>query len=176
MTDLQPEYLFDRFLESVTDLNVVVDALAREQVIRQVMTETGESRQPRTAEMRNWQRRDRAANPEKHQAKNRAHNLRRNYGMTVGDYDRMRADQEYRCAICGRHEDEIPVKHGGRPRLDGSRATRPPLVVDHCHTTGRVRKLLCDRCNHLLGHAGEDIAVLQAAARYLTQMEPAPCP
>lgn len=83
----------------------------------------------------------------------------------------MRADQEHRCAICGVHEDEIPVKHGGRPRADGSRATRLPLVVDHCHTTGRVRKLLCDRCNHLLGHAREDVTILRAAICYLSESD-----
>lgn len=115
-----------------------------------------------------WNRKDRAARPEVHQARNRALNLRAKYGITVEEYDRRRAEQGHRCAICRRHEDEIPVGPAGRPRADGSRATRLPLVVDHNHATGEVRKLLCDRCNHLIGHAREDREVLLAAAEYLS--------
>lgn len=65
--------------------------------------------------------------------------------------DQLRADQHYRCAICGRHEDQLP---GG-------------LVVDHDHGTGFVRGVLCPACNSLLGLAGDSAAVLAAAQHYL---------
>ena len=47
------------------------------------------------------------------------------------------------------------------------RETKP--CVDHCHSTGRVRGILCGRCNLLLGHANDQPAILRACARYLKQ-------
>jgi hypothetical protein len=73
--------------------------------------------------------------------------LRRLYGITKSDYDAMYAEQAGCCAICGR----------------GS----PVLHVDHDHTTGGVRALLCSRCNTALGLFGESPDVLRAALRYL---------
>lgn len=115
-----------------------------------------------------WNKKDRAARPEVHQIRNRRDNLWRLYRLTPEEYDRRRAEQGHRCAICQRHEDEIPVGPAGRPRADGSRATRLPLVPDHDHKTGEVRKLLCDRCNHVIGHAQESREILLAAAEYLS--------
>lgn len=80
------------------------------------------------------------------------------YGLTVGDVDRMREDQGNRCAICKTHADDIPhtaFKHN-------------PLVIDHCHTTGKVRGLLCPTCNAMLGHAKDNVAILSAAITYLS--------
>jgi hypothetical protein len=53
------------------------------------------------------------------------------YDLTVDDYDAMVKNQRNLCKICG----EKPKR----------------LVVDHCHTTGAVRGLLCVRCNSCLG-------------------------
>lgn len=61
--------------------------------------------------------------------------LRRNYGITVEDYDRMFKEQNGRCKICGRHRTEQKFK----------------LCVDYNHETGKVRGLLCHRCNVGLG-------------------------
>jgi hypothetical protein len=82
-----------------------------------------------------------AANPR--QARDRA--LRRLYGITVEDYDRMFADQSGACLLCDR--------------------TDVVLVVDHDHDTGAIRGLLCHRCNLLLGQV-EKIG-LTKFARYL---------
>jgi len=60
----------------------------------------------------------------------------------------MKEVQKGRCLICTK----IPTKQ---------------LVVDHCHTTGKVRGLLCDKCNFLLGLANDQINVLQNAIAYL---------
>ncbi|MDH6460136.1 hypothetical protein M2302_000287 [Micromonospora sp. A200] len=98
----------------------------------------------------------------------RASDLWRKYRMRPADYDALRAEQDYRCAICRTHEDDITTSRGGRPRLDGSKAAEAfKLVVDHCHTTGRVRGLLCNRCNFLIGKAGESEATLISAIAYL---------
>lgn len=74
-----------------------------------------------------------------------------NYGITVEQYDEMLAKQGGCCAICG--------------DLPGS--TKRKFHVDHDHQTGRVRGILCMRCNLVLGYAKETPAVLSAAILYL---------
>lgn len=81
----------------------------------------------------------------------RAARLMAEYGITQEDYDRMHADQGGQCAICG------------GPGL-GRFGT---LHVDHCHTTGAVRGLLCDNCNMALGQFKDAPALLRRAADYL---------
>ena len=76
--------------------------------------------------------------------------LRRNYGVGLDWYDEKLEAQGGRCAICL-----------CRPR------TRV-LAVDHDHFTGKLRGLLCGRCNHgLLQFAQEDITILKRAIEYL---------
>lgn len=80
-------------------------------------------------------------------------NLRRIYdGVTAEDYQRMMADQDGRCAICGTDK---PAGRGKR------------LHVDHCHAGGQVRGLLCVNCNNGLGNFVDDPARLLAAISYL---------
>lgn len=79
--------------------------------------------------------------------------LRRKYGLERADFDRMVVEQGNRCRICRRE----PNGNGHHARLH----------VDHCHTSGRVRGLLCSNCNTMIGLAGEDPKVLLAAVEYL---------
>lgn len=111
----------------------------------------------------------REANRDEEAEKNRRWRFQREYGITVEEYDEMRAAQEYRCAICQRHEDELP-RHLGRPTSDGLQVLGRALVVDHCHREGRVRKLLCHPCNQGLGMFEEDPERLEAAARYVREV------
>ncbi len=78
-----------------------------------------------------------------------AYRLRKYFNMTVSDYDLMLVDQGDACAICGL------VNNDRR------------MVVDHCHSTGRVRGLLCSTCNLGLGHFSDEPALLFAALEYL---------
>lgn len=71
------------------------------------------------------------------------------YGMTLEEYQERAAAQGGRCAICG----DQPEK--GR------------LHVDHNHTTGAVRDLLCRPCNHALGNAQDNPSRLRAMIAYL---------
>jgi hypothetical protein len=68
------------------------------------------------------------------------------YGTTARAVADMATRQEGCCAICGK-------------------ARR--LVVDHEHTSGRVRGLLCSRCNVGVGQFLDDVELLKSAIRYL---------
>ena len=90
-------------------------------------------------------------------AKWREKYLRRAYGISVDEFDRMRAEQEGRCAICGATEP------GGR---------HEEFVVDHDHDTGAVRALLCNACNTGIGLMREDPSILASAIEYVRRHSP----
>jgi hypothetical protein len=72
----------------------------------------------------------------------------RRYGLTPANYTRMLTAQNGKCAICGREE----AHH---------------LHVDHDHASGRVRSLLCRRCNNGLGQFNDSVTLLEAAIAYI---------
>lgn len=113
------------------------------------------NRERRIAAVREWRA---ALSPEVAKERLRRIRLRQFYGMEIEEFDALRAMQDYRCAICGRHEDDIPKP---RPRDHSS------LVPDHCHETGMNRGLLCNPCNIFLGHAKNDERILASAIEYL---------
>jgi Recombination endonuclease VII len=98
--------------------------------------------------MRKW----RADNPEKAKASARRSDLKRNYGIAPEDYDALLASQGSACAICSTKE---PGGNGGT------------FHVDHCHSGGNVRGLLCQRCNMALGLFKDDTAAIAKAVEYL---------
>jgi len=77
--------------------------------------------------------------------------LKKWYGISLDDYNRMWSEQGGRCFICGRHETEF----------------QRPLCVDHSHSTGKVRKLLCGNCNRALGLVYDNVDILQTMIKYL---------
>ena len=97
-------------------------------------------------------------NPERAHQTARRSSLRSRYGLTIADYERMRDAQGGLCAVCG-HAERRTARGGNQPRH---------LAVDHDHTTGRVRSLLCHDCNTLIGLAEDDLAILITAATYVT--------
>ena len=115
---------------------------------------------PAKARAKRWQQ----ANPERVNAyyrarrlepevkrRERAGHLMRKYGMKIEQYDAMLEAQGGGCFICSRP-----------PREDIS------LHVDHDHSTGNVRGILCFRCNNALADFGEDPEILRKAASYLS--------
>lgn len=85
------------------------------------------------------------------------YNLKRNYGLTIEEYNKMLESQQGVCAICGKEE-----------YLTDNKGQTRPLSVDHNHETGEVRGLLCDRCNRGIGIFYEDVDALEKAIQYLT--------
>lgn len=77
----------------------------------------------------------------------------RKYGITPEDYDAMWEKQKGRCLICGEKKERKGKYYS--------------LYVDHNHTTGKVRGLLCQRCNFLIGQARDNVRILRSAIRYL---------
>lgn len=88
------------------------------------------------------------ANPERF----RKNNLKK-YGLTLEDYAALEKVQKSLCAICLRPDNGIR------------------LAVDHNHTTGKVRGLLCKRCNKALGGFRDDPSLISRAAEYLRTYE-----
>ncbi len=78
--------------------------------------------------------------------------LKSRYGITRQQYDAMLQQCKGRCEVCKAPFSEI---------------TKDRPFVDHCHKTGKVRGLICLRCNAALGHAGDDSKILRALARYV---------
>jgi len=79
------------------------------------------------------------------------HHYKKQYGITVEERDALLASQGGTCRTCPKVED------------GWSRG----WAVDHCHTTGKVRGVLCKHCNLALGHARDDAALLRRLADYL---------
>ena len=82
--------------------------------------------------------------------------IQRTYGITAEEYYDMLAAQDNKCAICESEE------------VNSSRVSSGKLFIDHCHDTGKVRGLLCSKCNHSIGLLNDDVDLLRKAIDYLT--------
>jgi hypothetical protein len=91
---------------------------------------------------------------------NRKDKLWRNFGLTLEGYEKLFEGQERVCAIC--KEPEKTFSNNGFPKH---------LAVDHCHTTGKVRGLLCHHCNAGIGNLKDNIELLKEAITYLSRYE-----
>jgi hypothetical protein len=85
----------------------------------------------------------------------RAAHLKQCYGLSQDDYDAMLAAQSSGCAICGKS-----VADNGKF-----------LAVDHNHTTGKIRGLLCRECNSAIGFMHDNPSFLRLAASYLERTD-----
>ena len=90
-----------------------------------------------------------------HQVKNRmrkrAYWTLKRYGITVEYFEQMFEKQKGCCLGCGIHQDDL----------------KKSLNIDHDHSTGKVRGLLCNPCNLLLGRIEKDIKVARRLIRYI---------
>lgn len=76
--------------------------------------------------------------------------MKKRYGLNQEDYKNLLDEQDGKCAICGKEE---------------IRERR--LSVDHCHETGKIRGLLCSKCNMVLGLVNDNKDTLINALNYL---------
>lgn len=97
--------------------------------------------------MKEW-RKNNPTNITKHAR--RKYFLKYKYGLTPDDFNRMMKEQDSCCFIC-------------KDKFNSIRATR----IDHCHTTGKIRNILCMKCNLILGFIKEDILIAQKIVEYI---------
>ena len=95
----------------------------------------------------------RKKNKEKLRKQKRKETLKKIYGITLNDYNEMFSNQSGCCAICGKHQSQ----------------ENKALSVDHNHLTGEVRKLLCCKCNFLVGKIESNIDIIDNIFSYLEE-------
>jgi hypothetical protein len=91
----------------------------------------------------------RASNPQK-DARDRQKARARFHGIELEDFERILAEQDGCCGLCGKRLRSRRDRH-----------------IDHCHRTGRVRGVLCFTCNKGLGMLGDNEVGLRRAIAYL---------
>ena len=84
----------------------------------------------------------------------RKHNsdLKRRYRITRRVYESILKGQNFRCAICQEHQDDVGT-----------------LVMEHDNETGILRSACCNSCNLMLGYCKEDVEILAKAIKYLEE-------
>lgn len=92
----------------------------------------------------------------KHREYSREWRLKRYYNLSTSEYEDILKRQNGVCAIC---------------KEESSSDNSNYLVVDHSHDSGKVRGLLCDRCNRAIGSLRDNPIILQNAISYLTNLE-----
>lgn len=95
--------------------------------------------------------REKYRNKPETKAKIRNRKLIENYGITTEDFEKMLKEQNFCCAGCGTHQNEL----------------NKILNIDHNHKTGFVRGLLCGNCNRALGLIKDNLETLNKLIKYL---------
>jgi hypothetical protein len=81
--------------------------------------------------------------------------LQKLYGLTVDEYKQLYAEANGCCQVCGISEENNNKR----------------LAVDHCHTTGKVRGLLCGKCNTALGQLDDNLNKISSLYSYLKERQ-----
>lgn len=106
----------------------------------------------KTKERRSELRKKRYSDKQEHiKSVNRNSLLKFRFGISHDIYEEMLKSQNFKCAICETDQKDLDKR----------------LAVDHCHTTGTVRGLLCGSCNRALGLLKDDYKIVNKAKEYL---------
>lgn len=97
------------------------------------------------------ERRERSKNP-KYKLIQRKYKLKK-FGITLEYYEQMIKEQNNCCAICKTSQEKLTKL----------------LSIDHDHKTGKVRGLLCGKCNRALGYFNDNIKTIEKAIEYVTK-------
>ena len=92
----------------------------------------------------------------------KGYDLKKHYGITLDQYTTLLKEQNGVCAICKQPE-------FARDHRTGKLRS---LAVDHNHTTGRIRGLLCTNCNKAVGHLKDDSELARKCEEYLLKYRP----
>lgn len=111
-----------------------------------------EWREKHKEEKRIYMQKWHADNRKRDLTKDRLNWVQRMYGISKEDYIAMENEQQGSCYICGM------ANSNGRK-----------LSLDHDHTTGKVRRLICHKCNVILGMSEDDISRLSLCIEYLDE-------
>jgi len=95
-----------------------------------------------------YQKRMKEENPEQFKIRGKANRLKSVYGISPDEYKTVYKLQDGKCAICKKND---------------------KLVIDHDHETKKIRGLLCNHCNLVLGHSKDTVQILKNAIEYLNQ-------
>ncbi len=104
-----------------------------------------------------WKQKAKTAYVKPDKKKTKAYTLKSKFGITLEKYHELYTQQNGCCAICSK---QITLYAETRDLSDVA-------CVDHNHTTGEVRGLLCNHCNTGIGLLQEDVYILEAASKYL---------
>lgn len=88
---------------------------------------------------------------DKYKNSKRKHDLKHKYDITPRGYNDILESQNNKCAICGTKDS------GGKGCFH----------IDHSHNSGKIRGLLCYKCNTILGYANDNTSILLNAVEYL---------
>jgi hypothetical protein len=87
------------------------------------------------------------------------HRLKKDYNLSPEDRLKMLDACGYKCELCSQAV-HLPSETG---------CTGTTANIDHCHTTGKVRGILCGTCNKGLGHFKDDPELMTKAINYLKE-------
>jgi len=90
-------------------------------------------------------------NKEEHKLKKREYDLKKDFGISLNEYNDIYMLQNGQCGICGIHQKDLKIS----------------LSVDHDHLTGKIRGLLCTKCNTALGLYNDNEETLLKAILWL---------
>lgn len=102
--------------------------------------------------VRGYSKRHYQKDKDKVNTRSKSNRLMRNIGISIDDYQAIMEKHDGRCDICGTAEPGGP--HG-------------KFNLDHCHSTGTLRGILCRRCNTSIGQFEDSVELLESAIRYL---------
>jgi hypothetical protein len=77
--------------------------------------------------------------------------LKRKFGISLDEYEKLARQQKYKCKICSKN-----IRDNGKR-----------LAVDHCHSTGEIRSLLCNNCNVVVGFLDDDPNLAEKIGKYI---------
>ena len=121
----------------------------RARYMREWLARSPENRKKNVQRATQW----RADNLSRAQINKRRRDLKARYGMTIQEWDALFDLQGRQCAIC----------------LSATPGPKGRWHTDHCHATGRVRGILCAKCNFMIGAAQDAPYVLRRAADYVVK-------